>query len=157
MKKSARFSRGQIAVILTLALPTLIATIAFGTDIGVLYYNCLQLQKSADAAVLAGAVYLPSAPAVAINIANNCAYQHGLGAAEIISTKVGADNRTLTISIARKVKLLTGVLGFGAPQVAVNATAEVVRHHSTGAANAGFTQASLDARLRQANLPDAQS
>jgi Flp pilus assembly protein TadG len=151
MKHPARFRRGQTAVILTLALPTLIATIAFGTDIGVLYFNWLQLQKSADAAVLAGAVYLPSNPAVAISTADFCAHQRGLEAAEITSTRVGADDRTLTISVSRKVHLLTSVLGFGAPHVAVNATAQIVGAHSPGGVDTRFIQASVDVQMRQTN------
>ncbi|MBF6559938.1 MAG: hypothetical protein IVW56_06575 [Candidatus Binataceae bacterium] len=149
MSYPVRFGRGQTAVILTLALPSLIAMIAFGTDIGVLYFNWLQLQKSADAAVLAGAVYLPANPAVAINAADFFARQSGLKASEITSTGVGADDRTLTISISRKVRLLTSVLGFGAPQVAVNATAVVVGAHWPGGADTRFIEASVDVQMHQ--------
>ncbi|HVC43917.1 MAG TPA: pilus assembly protein TadG-related protein [Candidatus Binataceae bacterium] len=149
MNHSVRFGRGQTAVILTLALPTLIAMIAFGTDIGVLYFNWLQLQKSADAAVLAGAVYLPANPAVAINAADFFARQSGLQAAEITSTTVGADDRTLTISISRKVRLLTSVLGIRAPQVAVNATAVVIGAHVPGSVDTKSIQASVDMQTRQ--------
>ena len=49
---------GQIAVVLTLAIATLLGVISLGTDVGVMYYNWVQLQKAADAAAIAGANYL---------------------------------------------------------------------------------------------------
>ena len=56
--KRRRFVKGQIAVILTLALATLLGVMALGADVGVMYYQWNQLQKGADAAALAGANYL---------------------------------------------------------------------------------------------------
>jgi hypothetical protein len=46
MKAKIPHRRRRIAVILTLAIPALIGSIAFGTDIAVLYMNWAQLQKS---------------------------------------------------------------------------------------------------------------
>jgi uncharacterized membrane protein len=50
-----RFSRGQIFVVTTLVIATLLGAMALSTDVGLLYFNWMQLQKAADAAVLAGA------------------------------------------------------------------------------------------------------
>ena len=160
MRRSAFFLRGQAAVILTLGLPTIIATAAFGTDIGMLYFNWLQLQKTADAAVVAGAAYLPSNPAVAISIADTWASKSGIPATEIISTRVGADDRTLTILFARKVRLLTSVLGFGSPRVTASATAEILKIPMSRRTSAGLIQASTFERLSpvtagRANRPNS--
>ncbi len=58
MNGRSRFSRGQILVLFTLALPVLLGVMGLGADIGVLYFNWVQLQKAADSAALAGAQYL---------------------------------------------------------------------------------------------------
>jgi len=56
--KVTKFAKAQAAVILTLAIATLLGVMALGADVGVMYYNWNQLQKGADAAALAGANYL---------------------------------------------------------------------------------------------------
>src|SRR3984893_2898446 len=53
-----RHFRGQMAVIMTFAMATLLGAMALGTDVAVMYFNWFQLQKGADAAALAGAFYL---------------------------------------------------------------------------------------------------
>jgi len=53
-----RHFRGQMAVIMTFAIATLLGAMALGTDVAVMYFNWVQLQKGADAAALAGAFYL---------------------------------------------------------------------------------------------------
>ncbi len=56
-----RYFRGQMAVVMTFAIATLLGAMALGTDVAVMYFNWVQLQKAADAAALAGAVYLAPA------------------------------------------------------------------------------------------------
>ena len=56
--KLAKFRKGQMAVLMTLVIATLLGVMALGTDVGVLYYNWGKMQKTADAAALAGATYL---------------------------------------------------------------------------------------------------
>jgi hypothetical protein len=53
-----KYRKGQMAVVMTLAIATLLGVMALGTDVGVMYYNWGILQKGADAAALAGANYL---------------------------------------------------------------------------------------------------
>jgi hypothetical protein len=55
MEQRYRVNRGQTAVVFTLVIATLVGVMALGSDVGVLYYNSIQLQKAADAAALAGA------------------------------------------------------------------------------------------------------
>jgi hypothetical protein len=56
--KLLKFGKGQVAVVMTLALAMLLGVMALGADVGVMYYNFIQVQKGADAAALAGANYL---------------------------------------------------------------------------------------------------
>jgi putative Tad-like protein involved in Flp pilus assembly len=78
-----RYAKAQIAVVMTLAIVTLIGVMALGTDVAVLYYNWVQLQKAADAAALAGAGYLPNDPDKASSTAINYAEKNGIAAGEI--------------------------------------------------------------------------
>jgi uncharacterized membrane protein len=71
-------AKGQVAVVMTLVVATLLGVVALGGDIAVTYYNWMQLQKSADASALAGATYFltqnatQTLPSPAINPA--CTY-----------------------------------------------------------------------------------
>jgi hypothetical protein len=56
--KLMKFCKGQMAIVMTLAIATLLGVMALGADVGVMYYQWNQLQKGADAAALAGANYL---------------------------------------------------------------------------------------------------
>src|SRR5216684_3596189 len=58
MKPRSGHMRGQMAVVMTFAIATLLGAMALGTDVAVMYFNWVQLQKAADAAALAGANYL---------------------------------------------------------------------------------------------------
>src|SRR5712671_5975833 len=58
LMKLRKCGEGQIAVLMTLVIATLVGLMALGADVGVMYYNWNQLQKGADAAALAGANYL---------------------------------------------------------------------------------------------------
>lgn len=66
MERGFRGRKGQIAVLMGLAIAALLGVVALCSDIGVLYYDSIQLQKAADAAALAGAGYFgpnnPPAP-----------------------------------------------------------------------------------------------
>ncbi len=60
MKPRSGYMKGQMAVVMTFAIATLLGAMALGTDVAVMYFNWVQLQKAADAAALAGANYLAS-------------------------------------------------------------------------------------------------
>jgi Putative Flp pilus-assembly TadE/G-like len=120
----ARHHQGQIAVVLALTLPVLLGSMALCADVGVFYFNWLQLQKAADAAVLAGANYLPLDPAGAVTTANNYASLNGVAASEIESTTVAADDMSMSINLARSVPAyFARILGLVAGPVAARATA----------------------------------
>jgi hypothetical protein len=65
--QSKGFRRGQIAVALMLVMIPLLGVIGLGTDLGLLFFHWGIVQKAADAAVLAGAGYLPNHPSTAQN------------------------------------------------------------------------------------------
>jgi hypothetical protein len=58
MKNSFGSSRGQVAVLYAGIVAVLIGAIALGADVAVMYVNWEQMQKTADAAAIAGANYL---------------------------------------------------------------------------------------------------
>jgi Putative Flp pilus-assembly TadE/G-like len=131
-----RMSRGQTIIVLALALPALLGAVALGTDVAIFYYNWVQLQKAADAAVLAGANYLPDNPDQAKAIANQYAQTDGAKAGEIVATTVSEDDLSLTIKLQRTVPYyFAKVLGLATGVVATTATASPEFPPSTVNAN----------------------
>jgi len=57
MKLRFRNRKGQVAILMTLGVATLLGVISLASDVGVLYFSSIQLQKAADSAALAGASY----------------------------------------------------------------------------------------------------
>lgn len=104
MRRRERYQRGQMAVVMTFAIATLLGAMALGTDVGVLYFNWMQLQKGADAAALAGAgQYGPQKPpppacewsagsSDAQNSACDYALKNGIKKSEIQSINAPAQN-----------------------------------------------------------------
>jgi len=72
--KLSKYAKGQMAVVFTLVLATMMGVMALGTDIGVMYYQWAQLQKGADAASLAGASFLNGGQTF-YNVNSNCTSQ----------------------------------------------------------------------------------
>ena len=96
-------TRGQIAVVMLVAMLPLLSVIGLGADIGLLYLHWGILQKAADAAVLAGAGYLPNHPSTAQTTASAYATKNGLRTSEITSNTVAADNMSITMTTSRTV------------------------------------------------------
>jgi hypothetical protein len=104
MRRCKRYKRGQIFVVMTLVMATLLGAMALCTDVGVLYFNWMQLQKGADAAALAGAgQYGPQTPpaptcqwsagsSAAQNAACDYALSNGIKKSEIQSINAPAQN-----------------------------------------------------------------
>jgi Flp pilus assembly protein TadG len=133
MNVTRKTQRGQIAVVMAIAVAGLVGAMALSTDVGLLYYNWGLLQKAADSSVLAGAQYLPTNQAGGITAASNIAGLNGITSDEIVSTTVAADQNSITINLKRTVPYyLALVVGLRSGQVIASATAAVV---STGAVN----------------------
>jgi Flp pilus assembly protein TadG len=155
-------------VIMALVLGALLGAIALGTDVSVLYYNWMQLQKAADAAALAGASSLTAVAdptgtvaANAISTAKGYACLNGINdpangnstvcpnpvqnasyVDQVKSTTVNPTNTQLSIQLARQVPYYFGkVLGLSTGNVAAGATAQVsagVNNYNSGLFPAGL-------------------
>jgi Putative Flp pilus-assembly TadE/G-like len=99
----SRCKKGQMAAVMTVALVPLLAGLGLGADLALLYFNWVKLQKGADAAVLAGAGYLPNHTSQAQTTAQTYANQNGVKSAEITSTTVAPDNMSISMSTSRSV------------------------------------------------------
>ncbi len=151
--KLGKYCKGQMAVVMTLAIATLLGVMALGADVGVLYYNWVQLQKAADSAALAGAGKLTGQPdptgtvqQTAVSYADGYACLNGVDdpnhqgsttvcpslpavpnyTDKVLYTTVDTNNTQVSIGINRTLPYFFGrVLGLDRGGVTVRATAAV--------------------------------
>ncbi len=124
MKLKSRYARGQVMVLYAVALAALLGVAALCTDVAVMYWNWLSMQKAADAAALAGAHYLPEDPTTASSQAVNYGELNGLTASEIGSPVIPANLSSITVNASRYVPYNFGrVLGLNQQLIKVSATA----------------------------------
>jgi hypothetical protein len=97
----SRDERGQVIVLVVVALVGLLGMCALVIDVGYLYWNQRHLQASADAAALAGAMELPD-PATSVSVAK----QFGTG-----SGAKNRDTRLSNVSETISTKCLTSIPG----------------------------------------------
>lgn len=127
MKVFSYLRRGQTAIILTLALPSLIAAAILGIDATTVFVTRIRLQRSVEAAVLAGAGYLPSNPSRAIRTARTFAGLDGLKSTEIVSTRISSDRASITMSARRAAPgYFARAIGLAIAPISATATARVV-------------------------------
>jgi hypothetical protein len=132
MRKSLKRSKGQTFIIAAAAAVVLVGVVSLGTDVAVLYYNWVQLQKSADAAALAGANWLPDNPTTATATASQYAQTNGVKASEITATSVSSDDLSLSISLQRNVPYnFARIFGLTSTNIAAAATAQAPYAPST--------------------------
>jgi hypothetical protein len=93
--------RGQVLVLLVVVMVGMLGMCALVVDLGFLYWNQRNLQASADAAALAGAMELPD-PANAVAVAKN--YGTGSGARN-------SDSRIANVKETVQTKCLTSIPG----------------------------------------------
>ena len=124
-----REESGQGLVVATLVMVMILGFAAMAVDVGLLLHERRDLQKSADAAALAGAQELPHSPADAEQKAAEWAEKNGidddeLEAIEITSTY--ADNDTITVEVKRDVPFIFArVLGLSSDTMRADASARV--------------------------------
>ena len=96
-------SRGQVVVIFALSIMVFIGMCAVVLDIAWYWANMLRMQRAADAAALAGVVYLPSNPTSAVTAALSEAakngYTNGVGGAVVTAAPDTSNNRSLRVSV----------------------------------------------------------
>jgi Flp pilus assembly protein TadG len=122
---------GQGLVLGTLAMVVILGFAALAIDVGIFLQERRDLQKSADAAALAGVQELPGAPAEAEAKVHEWADKNGIDVAggELESVEVSttyAENDTVTVSVQRDVPFVFArVLGFSSDTMQADATARV--------------------------------
>ncbi len=140
------YMRGQMAVVFALAAVTLCGVMALGADVGVLFYNWVQLQKAADAAALAGAQILgqdPSDPTsatstLATTTAKTYATTNGTSPNDVVVATPQGGNTQMAVTIRRTVPYsFARVLGLTDGYVNVMSVAQIPTAVST--VNAGPT------------------
>jgi hypothetical protein len=130
MRKLFKRKRGQMLVLVAIAIVVLLGALALCGDVGVFYFNWSQLQKAADASALAGANYLPDNTSLATSTAVTYVQQNGSTSGEIVTNQVGdgalGPNTTLTVKLQRTVPYyFARVLGLVSAPVSATAVAEV--------------------------------
>ena len=100
--------RGQVLVIFALGATALIGAVAIVTDVSWLWVNQQRMQRAADAAALAGSIYLPGDPAAAFAAARAEAAKNGLvdGLNGIVITpsRDNAEPRRLAVTVSGPVQ-----------------------------------------------------
>jgi hypothetical protein len=127
MNKILRKPSGQVMVLYAGIVAVLLGAVGLCTDVGIMYINWQQLQKAADAAVLAGANYLPGDPATAISTATAWPSNNSALASEIVSgPTVDPTNTKISITLKRTVPYnFAQALGLVSSDVQVTAIAAV--------------------------------
>ena len=97
--------RGQALVLFVLMSLVMIGSVAIVTDISWLWYGNQRMQRAADAAALAGAIYLPGNPTLAYSTAQAEATKNGY------TTGVGGVTVTPLQDVTNKRRLLVTVSG----------------------------------------------
>src|SRR5713226_1760802 len=117
MKRQKLGSRGQIMVILALAMVGVVGIAALGIDVFYIYWNKNRLQSGTDAAALAGATYLNGVTFAGKNVsciystdAQNAACSYALNdgvlLSELTSVVANTSNQSMTVSATRQVSAL---------------------------------------------------
>src|SRR5205809_655110 len=94
---------GQAIVVAALLMTMLLGIMGIGVDISWLELNLIRMQRAADAAALAGVVYLPGNPAGAFNAAyaeaTKNGFTNGAGGVTVVPRQDLVNNRMLEVSI----------------------------------------------------------
>src|SRR5713101_4634230 len=86
MKMFSKRSKGQVIVMFAGVVATLLAAVALGTDVAVMYLNWARMQKAADIAVLSGAGNLKNGTSSATNTCTSYLTSNGINTStEILS------------------------------------------------------------------------
>jgi hypothetical protein len=123
--------RGQAIVIAALFMTLLLAIVGIGIDIGWYQLNLIRMQRAADAAALAGVVYLPGnqtgAFTAAYAEATKNGFTDGAGGVTVVPRQDATNNRMLEVTIQGPVQTyFARLLGTASIQGARIARAEFV-------------------------------
>jgi len=110
--RSRRFGvddAGAIAVLVAILAPALLAVAAFSVDVARWYVEGVRLQKAADAAALAGVVFMPQDLPTATSTALRVAAMNGFTSG--VTVTQGSRPSQLQVTIASRVSNSFAVLG----------------------------------------------
>lgn len=121
--------RGQALVLFAAGLVALLALLALSVDVGLMVFTRGDLQKTADAAALAGAQDLPDT-AVADSIARDyVTTNHGNADATVEFGSTGSTTNTIRVRADREVDLFFGgLVGIDNVDISAEATVEVASY-----------------------------
>jgi hypothetical protein len=115
---------GQMLILFVLGLGVLLGMVAMSVDVGLILHERRQLQNTADAAALAGAIELPESQVLAAGKAQEWAENNGidLGAGDEITITVDLVTNAVEVEVTREVSFIFG-RALGLTTVDVNASA----------------------------------
>jgi len=120
----SRRGRGQVLALFVLSLFVLVGMVAIVVDISWFWSNSLRVQRAADAAALAGAIYLPGQPSRAYSVARAEATKNGYtdgSGTTIAPTQDTSNPRRLAVRITAPVHTFFAQI-FGLTQINVTQT-----------------------------------
>ncbi len=124
-KGKARRESGQTIVLFVVAASVLLGFTALTVDVGLMAMQKSDLQKTADAAALAGAQELPDNVSAAKTVAKAYAVANG-NADDIVTVSIPMDNLSINVKIESTVPMhFAGILGHKTSQKSADATAKV--------------------------------
>ena len=95
--------RGQVIVVGALLMTLLLAIVGLGVDISWYQFNLIRMQRAADAAALAGVVYLPENQAGAFSAAyaeaTKNGFTNGTGGVTVVPRQDSTNDRMLEVTI----------------------------------------------------------
>ena len=104
MRRANADERGQTFVVVAILLTALLGFLGIVIDIGWYELNLIRVQRAADAAALAGVVYLPGQPVNATTAARNEAskngYTHLASGVNVTATQDPINNRIMLTSVS---------------------------------------------------------
>jgi Flp pilus assembly protein TadG len=128
--KVSRAHRGQVLIITAGILTILIALVGLIVDLGWYQSNVLRVQRSADAAALAGVVYLPTQVGTAQTTAYLEATKNGYttgGVTTVAASQDAGDTRRLNVTITTQVStFFIRIFGIGSVPLTRTASAQFV-------------------------------
>jgi len=115
---------GYVAVLVALCLPLFIGLCALAIDVAMWYVDGAKAQKAADAAALAGAVYLPSQTQTARSVALDLVGRNGFAVGDGTSVNVNEDESPTRLRVTVSTKVHNTFGGFlGHPTTVITRTA----------------------------------
>jgi len=95
--------RGQVIVVAALLMTLLLAIVGIGVDISWFQFNLIRMQRAADAAALAGVVYLPGNQAGAFSAAyaeaTKNGFTNGAGGVTVVPRQDPINDRMLEVTV----------------------------------------------------------